>query len=52
MPAFFLSVFLFPFFHVSDEQQPELNKKIMENQCDSANNGCEDTNDVFYFTTI
>ena len=36
--AFLLSVFLFPFFHLSDEQQPELNKKIMENLCDSANN--------------
>ena len=38
-PAFLLSVFLFPFFHFSDEQHPELNKKIMENLCDSANNG-------------
>ena len=41
--AFLLSVFLFPFFHLSDEQQPELNKKIMENLCDSATNGCEGT---------
>ena len=47
-PAFLLSVFLFPFFHLSDEQQPELNKKIMENLCDSANNGCEGTYDVLY----
>ena len=46
-PAFLLSVFLFPFFHLSDEQQPELNKKIMENLCDSANNGGEDTLNAF-----
>ena len=50
-PAFLLSVFLFPFFHLSDEQQPELNKKIMENLCDSANNGGEGTYDVLYLTT-
>ena len=37
--AFLLSVFLFPFFLLSDEQQPELNKKIMENLCNSASNG-------------
>ena len=49
--AFLLSVFLFTFFHFSDEQQPELNKKIMENLCDSANNGCEDTYDVLYLPT-
>ena len=49
-PAFLLSVFLFPFFHLSDEQQPELNKKFMENLCDSATKGCEDTNDVLYHT--
>ena len=46
--AFFLSVFFSPFFHLSDEQQPELNKKIMENLCDSANNGDEGTYDVLY----
>ena len=46
--AFLLSVFLFTFFHFSDEQQPELNKKFMENLCDSANNGCEGTYDVLY----
>ena len=46
--AFLLSVFLFPFFHLSDEQQPELNKKIMENLCDSATNGGEGTYDVLY----
>ena len=39
-PAFLLSFFLFTFFHLSDEQQPELNKKIMENLCNSATNGC------------
>ena len=50
-PAFLLSVFLFPFFHLSDEQQPELYKKIMENLCDSANNGGEGTYDVFYLPT-
>ena len=41
----------FFFFHLSDEQQPELNKKIMENLCDSANNGGEGTYDVFFLTT-
>ena len=46
-PAFLLSVFLFSLFHLSDEQQPELNKKIMENLRDSANNGGEGTYDVF-----
>ena len=46
--AFLLSVFLFPFFHLSDEQQPELNKKIMENLGDSANNGGEGTYDFLY----
>ena len=49
--AFLLSVFFFPFFHLSDEQQPELNKKIMENLCDSANNGSEGTYDVLYLAT-
>ena len=49
--AFLLSVFLFPFFHLSDEQQPELNKKIKENLCDSAANGGEGTYDVFYLPT-
>ena len=49
--TFLLSVFLFPFFHLSDEQQPELNKKIMENLCDSAINGCEGTYDVLYLPT-
>ena len=46
-PAFLLSVFLFPFFHLSDEQQPELNKKDMENLRHSAANEGEDTYDVF-----
>ena len=50
--AFLLSIFLFPFFHLSDEQQPELNKKIMENLCDSANNGSEGTYDVLYLPTL
>ena len=50
-PAFLLSVFLFPFFHLSDEQQPELNKKIMENLRHSAANGSEDTYDVLYLPT-
>ena len=49
--AFLLSVFLSLFFHLSDEQQPELNKKIMENLCDSANNGGEGTYDVLYLPT-
>ena len=44
--AFLLSFFLFPFFHLSDEQQPELNKKIMENLRYSATNGGEGTYDV------
>ena len=44
--TFLLSVFLFPFFHLSDEQQPELNKKFVENLGDSANNGGEGTYDV------
>ena len=51
-PAFLQSVFLFPFFHLSDEQQPELNKKIMENLCDSANNGAEGTYDVLHLPTV
>ena len=42
-PAFLSSV---PFFHLTDEQQSELDKKDMENQCDSAHNGGEDTNSV------
>ena len=46
--AFLLSIFLFPFFHLSDLQQPELNKKFMENLCDPANNGGEGTYDVLY----
>ena len=50
--AFLLSVFFFSFFHFSDEQQPELNKKIMENLCDSATNGCEGTYDVLYLPTV
>ena len=50
-PAFLLSVFLFPFFHLSDEQQPELDKKIMESLCDSTNNGGEDTYDLLYLHT-
>ena len=36
---------------LSYEQQPELNKKIMENLCDSANNGSEGTYDVLYLPT-
>ena len=50
-PAFLLSAFLFPFFHVSDERQPKLNKKLMENLHNSANNGCGDTCDVLYLPT-
>ena len=46
--AFLLSVFLFSLFHLSDEQQPELNKKIIENLCDSATDGGEGTCDVLY----
>ena len=46
--AFFLSFFLFPFFHLSDEQQPELNEKIMENLRCSATNGGEGTYDILY----
>ena len=49
--AFLLSIFLFTFFHLSDEQQPELNKKFMENLCDSATNGCEGTYDVLQLPT-
>ena len=49
--AFLLSVFLFPFFHLSDEQQPELNKKFMENLHNSANNGGEGTYDVLHLPT-
>ena len=48
--TFLLSVFLFPFFHLSDEQQPGLNKKIMENLRHFAANGGEDTYDVFYLS--
>ena len=51
LPAFLLSVFLFPFYHLSDEQQPKLNKKFMENLHNSANNGGEDTYDFFYLHT-
>ena len=50
-PAFLLSVFLFTFFHLSDEQQPELNKKIMEHLCNSATNGSEGTYDALYLAT-
>ena len=50
--AFLLSVFLFSFFLLSDEQQPELNKKIMENLRYSATNGGEGTYDVLYLPTI
>ena len=46
--AFLLSV---PFFHLSDEQQPELYKKDMENLCDSANKGGEGTYDVLHLPT-
>ena len=45
-------IFLFPFFHLSFEQQPQLNNKIIENLCDSANNGGEGTYDVLYLTTL
>ena len=48
---FLLSVFLFSFFLLSDEQKLELNKKIMENLCDSATNGGEGTYDVLYLPT-
>ena len=37
--AFLMSFFLSPFFYLSDEQQPELNQKIMENLWNSANGG-------------
>ena len=47
--AFLLSV---PFFHLSDEQQPELNKKDMEILCNSANKGGEDTYDFLYLPHI
>ena len=47
--AFLLSV---PFFHLSDEQQPELYKKNVENLCDSANNGSEGIYDVLYLPTV
>ena len=51
-PAFLLSFFLFPFFHLSDEQQPELDKKNMENLRNPANNGGgEGTDDVLYLPT-
>ena len=50
-PAFLPSFFLFPFFHHSEEQQPELNQKIMEYLCYSATNGGEDTYDVLYLPT-
>ena len=49
--AFLLSFFLFPIFHLSDEQQPELNKKIMENLRYSATNRGEGTCDVLYLPT-
>ena len=50
-PAFLLSFFLSPFFYLSDEQQPELNQKIMENLRSSATNGGEGTYDVLYLPT-
>ena len=40
------------FFHLSDEQQPELKKKIMENLCDSTDNGSEGTYDVLHLSTV
>ena len=43
--------FLSPFFHLSDEQQPELNQRIMENLRYSATNGGEDTYDVPHLPT-
>ena len=46
-----LSVFFFPLFHLSDEQQPELNKKTLENVCDPATNGGDGTYDVFCLST-
>ena len=48
--TFLLSVFLFPVFHLSYEQHPELNK-IMENLCDSANNRGDGTCDVLHLPT-
>ena len=50
-PAFLLSIFLFSFFHLSDEQQPELHKMFLENLHNSGNNGSEGTYDVPYLTT-
>ena len=47
-PAFLLSV---SFLHLSDEQQPELYTKDMENLCDSATKGSEDTYDFLYLLT-
>ena len=46
--AFLLSVFLFPFFHLSDEQQPELYKKDMESLRHFAANWGEDTCDLLH----
>ena len=37
--AFVLSVFLFPFFHLSDEQQPASTRRSWKTLCNSANNG-------------
>ena len=44
-------LFPLPFFHLSDEQQPELNKKFMENLRNSATKGSEGTYDVLYLPT-
>ena len=43
--------FMISFFHLSDEQQPKLNKKFMENLHYSANNGGEGTYDVLHLPT-
>ena len=46
--AFLLSV---PFFHLSDDQQPELYKKDMENPVRLRYQRCEDTYDFLYLRT-
>ena len=51
-PAFLLSFFLSPCFYLSDEQQPELSQKIMENLRYSATNGGEGTYDVLYLPQV
>ena len=49
--TFYFQTVLLSFFLLSDEQQPELNKKIMKNLRYSATNGGEGTYDVLYLTT-